>query len=271
MYLFFKSFIMFVLRNLIYFCSEQKKCLRIITLHDIDPKDFKKLYCKLYRLKKNWNFISPQQLINQKKLKGRNILLTFDDGFLSQKVFADKYLDKLEIKAIFFIITDFASIKNKKNSIEFIKKNIDKKFFTKKMHKYLKNMTWRDINSLIKKNHFIGSHTVSHQRLTECQTKKLLISEICESKKIIEKKINRKISFFAYPFGDFNSINKNILKTLKKNYHFIFSGLRGNNFYQKKNFYMRDAISPETNFQEILFYLNGFMDKFYKFKYLRLF
>lgn len=269
MYLFLKQVIIFILRNLIYLFPQQSYSLRIITLHDIHPKHFKKLYETIKILQAEWNFITAESILKRQKLIGKNILLTFDDGFLSQKKFTEKYLNKLKIKAIFFIITDFADIKNKQKSVKFIKSNIDKKITSKKVHKYFYNMSWKDIKDLKKQGHYIGCHTKSHKQLTRCASQEELKNEIKISKIIIEKKIKNKVKFFAYPYGNVNSIDRSIIKKLRNEYNCIFSGFRGNNIYQKKNFFMRDAIEPENHIDEVLFYLNGFIDKIYKSKYLK--
>jgi len=272
MYLFLKSFFIYIFYHIVYLIPVPKNTLRILTLHDINPKHFKILYLKLKALNKKWNFVTPKEFFDKKKIiKGKNILLTFDDGFLSQKKFADQYLDKLGIKAIFFIITDFASIKSKQKALLFIKKNINTELNIDTPHQYLSNMKWNDIRDLLKKKHTIGCHTKSHRKLTKCFTKKELLIEIFKSKKIIKKKIKINVRSFAYPYGDYRSINKDIIKKLKIHYNFIFSGLRGNNSTKRGSLLlMRDAINPDSSLSEINFYLNGWVDKLYFSKYTKL-
>ena len=48
-------------------------------------------------------------------MKGKNLLITFDDGFKSNFYIAKTILKSLNIKAVFFVPSDF--IKIKKNQI----------------------------------------------------------------------------------------------------------------------------------------------------------
>jgi peptidoglycan/xylan/chitin deacetylase (PgdA/CDA1 family) len=60
-------------------------------------------------------------------------------------------------------------------------------------------MNWDEIKEL--SNYaFVGAHTISHKSLSQ-MTKEDALSEMTNSKKIIEQKINKVVSHFAYPFG----------------------------------------------------------------------
>ena len=82
--------------------------LRILVYHHVEKKDFKKLYKQLKILSKNWNFITPKEFENhvdkRNILKGRNLLVTFDDGFKSNFYVEKKILSKLNIRAIFLYL-----------------------------------------------------------------------------------------------------------------------------------------------------------------------
>jgi hypothetical protein len=102
-----------------------KDQLRVITIHNIDEKDFLDFERLILDLKKyEWKFITPNEFFLLKKetdkIIGKNILITFDDGYQSQYDFTKLILDKYNIKAIFFVINEFLSIKNedKKNFLQ---------------------------------------------------------------------------------------------------------------------------------------------------------
>ena len=144
-----------------------KNSLRVLVYHDIEKKNFDKFYNQLKNLKKEWNFITPSQFENhlrgKKRLKGKNLLLTFDDGFKSNFNVEKEVLRKLNIKCIFFVPTDFIKINSYKKSQKFLNKNILDSF-SKKTNE-LKNMSVENIRSLLKKGHVIGSHTKTHVNL----------------------------------------------------------------------------------------------------------
>ena len=92
----FKFFVINLLYKLFFFFNYKKIChFRILMLHDIKRKNFKKLESNLKFLVKNYNFINPNQLNkNQFPKKKKNLLLTFDDGFKSNFIFANKIIGK---------------------------------------------------------------------------------------------------------------------------------------------------------------------------------
>lgn len=97
-------------------------------------------------------------------------------------------------------------------------------FFSKSQQKKILNefyLNEDDVINIDKKGMIIGGHSHSHKRLSSLST----IDQAKEIKKNIfylSKILNKKIEYFASPFGDKNSYNKNTIKILKKNikYHF---------------------------------------------------
>ena len=82
--------------------------IRVLIYHDVKTEEQIKLFKKqILSLQNEYEFISPtnfqQNLINSKKNKPK-ILLSFDDGFKSNRKLAEEVLNKLNIKALFFII-----------------------------------------------------------------------------------------------------------------------------------------------------------------------
>ena len=79
--------------------------IRILIYHHIEKHHYHKFNKQVRLLKKNWNFVTPKEfeehLSGIKKLKGKNILFTFDDGFKSNLIVEKKILNKFGIKAIF--------------------------------------------------------------------------------------------------------------------------------------------------------------------------
>ena len=65
-------------------------------------------------------------------------------------------------------------------------------------------MTWEQLADLQSKGMEIGAHTMSHPTLTKIKDNKTILNEILGSKKILETKLNTKITTFAYPYGKYN-------------------------------------------------------------------
>ena len=102
--------------------------LRVLVLHDIPPDQELALKKQLQELQKKWNIVSPEKF--EKMISGiepiqdNNLLITFDDGLISNRIVAEKVLNPLGIKAIFFVVTDFIDIKNVDDAHQFIADNI---------------------------------------------------------------------------------------------------------------------------------------------------
>ena len=237
-------------------------------LHNIYHNEMvtcKKLVKKIY---KDNNVINPsefKEVLNNKILNKRdNILITFDDGFYSNYTFAKDVLDPLNIKAIFFVCTDFIGINNiyKKNSFV-----IDKIFDGKTPQKIdqMWPMSWENLKELSKNGHTIGSHTKNHLLLSSTNKISILEDEIINSGNMIEDKLNTKIKHFAYPFGDIDSINKIALSIARKRYKYIHSGIRGlNDRSTSFKAIRRQSINTNEGLKYNKFIIKGGWSEYYK-------
>ena len=259
---FFEKIILFIssIKN---FFSDQNR-LRILVYHHVEKKNFTKLYNQLKILKRSWKFITPKQFENHVNksdiLKGRNLLVTFDDGFKSNFFVEKKILNKLNIKAIFFVPSDFIRLNSKKKSQKFINDNILDHAKPGDFKK-LKNMSAKDLKTLIKKGHSIGCHTKTHANLGLIKNTFELKKEIIESAKNLEKLLKIKLKHFAFSYGNYKSMNKKSLKIAFKKYNFVYSCLRGNNFYICKNkIIKRDTVYLDSSNDLLKIFLSGFID-----------
>ena len=173
-------------------------------------------------------------------------------------------MNELNIKALFFIISDFVSLSKNSGEYKKIINNIYPNGPTKQ--ELSKPMDIEDIKFLISTGHQIGCHTRSHKKLSNLSCPNDLESEIISSKIKLEKYFNMKIKHFAFPFGTYDSINKNSLKIMSQNYEYIHSGLRGNNKNSSK-LISRDAVNPEMKILRLKSFLSGNADFFYKRKF----
>jgi peptidoglycan/xylan/chitin deacetylase (PgdA/CDA1 family) len=111
-------------------------------------------------------------------LPEKPVAITFDDGWETQYENALPILKKYKYNATFFITTD----------------DIGKKDF----------LNWRQVAELAATGMEIGSHTKSHPFLTDIGDEELR-KELAESKSIVEEKIKKSVSVFAYPFGRYDA------------------------------------------------------------------
>ena len=260
--------VIIILINIFSFLKS-KDIVRVLVYHNIENRYAFKLKDQLQKLKKDWKFINVKDFenhINEKKiLKGKNLLLTFDDGFKSNFYVAKKILKKLNIKAVFFVPSDFVKIKKNVQLKKFVKKNI---FDNQKINNYekFKNMTIKDLKSLIKDGHTIGCHTKTHANLGFINNIAKLKKEILDSAKSLENLLKIKVKHFAYTYGNYRSINDKSLIIAFKRYDFIYSCLRGNNFKnKKKNIIKRDTVYLDSSNNLLKICLSGMIDLKYIF------
>ena len=248
--------------------------LRVLIYHDF-KSDFEVKHFKhqILALKKEYEFISPDEFekyLNNKPTKGKKLLITFDDGFKSNRIVAEKVLNKLNIKALFFIISDFIGAKKNSSRYNSIIRNIYPDGF--KGFKVDDTMDKNDIEFLLSTGHKIGCHTLSHQMLSKVFSEENLKNELITSKINLQNEFGIKIKHFAFPFGTIESINEKAIKILDKNFDYIHSGLRGNNVANKK-LINREAVNPKMSVSRIKSFLKGNLDFLYikKFKKLNQF
>jgi len=243
--------------------------LRVLTYHNIKREDHLKFLEQLEALKKNWNFVSPNDfelmMKNKALITGRNVLLTFDDGFKSNRVIAEKILKSLDIKSIFFIVPEFINQTNNNQSKKFIAKFILPGLSIDLIDDDMVNMNWGDLHYLLEQGHVVGAHTMNHKRLSELTSVGEMDYEIIESARLLENNLNIKIKHFAYTFGDISSFSLDALRCAVKKFSFIYTGLRGNNANDRTLISIkRDAVSPAESPLLIRFYLEGGFDFIYK-------
>ena len=178
-----------------------KNGLTILTYHSISneiapdetvtPEEFER---QLQYIEENYKVISLEEAIEYlqtdiKKVSG-SIVITFDDGYSDNYYNAYPLLKKHNFPATIFLISNF------------IKNNVNKYLSPSQIHDMKNN------------NISFGSHTVSHQILTNL-TEEGIVREIKGSKDMLELQLGQKINFFAYPVGTRVDFNDKIVEVVK--------------------------------------------------------
>lgn len=125
-------------------------------------------------------------LAYNKPVPDKSVVITFDDGYKDNYENAFPILKEFGFRATVFMIT--SSINN------------DKNFLTSSQ---LKQMDSYGID--------IESHTVNHNKLDGLTCDKQ-IQTLKDSKEFLEKLLNKKVKYIAYPYGKWN---ENAIKALK--------------------------------------------------------
>ena len=251
--------------------------LRVLLYHDVPTNEEDSFYNQLVWLKKNWNIVTPlqfEEMISGKNpIIGNNLLITFDDGLASNRVVAEKILNPMGIKAIFFVISEFIKTKDHLEARKFVSKYIIPESNIKDIPNNWRNLQWLDLSALISQGHTIGHHTKMHKRLSKCISESELEEEIVLSAKEMAFKLDIEIKHFAYTFGDIDSFSKEALLLASSQFDFVYSGLRGNNInHTSPTAIRRDAAASQhlNNEYKILNnkLLGAFLDGFADFRYI---
>jgi len=175
-----------------------------------------------YLSKKGYQTISPDELLGvvrkRRILPEKSVLLTFDDGYKDNFTYAYPILKKYHFKATIFLVTQYMGRKS-----EWSKREEE-------------TLSWEEIIEMKEEGFSFGSHTHTHPNLLELSRDKVL-SEIRDSKKILEGRLGEPIKFFAYPYGKFNSQIRDMVK--EAGYLGAFSTLPGKNTKNEDPFLLR--------------------------------
>lgn len=166
----------------------------------ISPNDFEKDL--IYFVENGYTSITMQDLIdfayNDKELPEKPIMITFDDGYLTSKVYVLPLLKKYNLKAVVSIVGEFTDrfSENKDERISYA------------------HVTWDDVNELINsgyieiQNHSYNMHKTSKRKgITKLKKesledyRKALNNDILHMQDLIESKTGYKPLAFTYPFG----------------------------------------------------------------------
>ncbi|MBI3239329.1 MAG: polysaccharide deacetylase family protein [Flavobacteriia bacterium] len=118
---------------------------------------------------------------------GLCVALTFDDGHRSDIEIVLPLLKKFQFSATFFPVVH----------------HINKEGY----------VNWEELHLLIKEGHTIGSHGLTHQRLSALTSDEAR-QEMFTSKELLEEQLGISVRLFSFPYGDYTkTISDMILET----------------------------------------------------------
>jgi len=146
----------------------------------VTPENFKR---QMAYLKDNcYDVISLDELVegirSRKKFSRKAVVITIDDGYKDNFVYAYPVLKKYRFPATIFIITSHAGARD-----DFMK--------------------WEEIKLMANDNIAVGGHTKNHHFLSSIKDKNILWDEIAGCKSVIEDKLGAPIDYLCYPMGSF--------------------------------------------------------------------
>ena len=178
-----------------------------------------------YLDRSGYSTISLEEFIAYQKddhpLPPKPIIITFDDGFASNYFHAFPILKKYGMTAIVFATPDTESENFKKYAATDAPLAISQ----------MKEMSENGIS--------IQSHAMTHRYLTELDVDTIRW-ELAESKRFLEEKVGKKVSYLAIPSGAYNRTVKNLAR--ETGYTAVFSMRKGTNNKHSDPFGLRRLV-----------------------------
>lgn len=120
-------------------------------------------------------------------LRGRPVVLTFDDGYADLFEQAFPLLIRHRLPAVVYLVAD----KRTDSWLDWGRKGP------------LPLLSWEQAREMAEAGVSFGSHTLSHAHLTRC-TRARAWAEIADSKKALEDELGRPVNHFCYPYGEYD-------------------------------------------------------------------
>ncbi len=204
------------------------------------PQVFERQVETLARHYKFWTVREAYQAFVAGRSPNRHAVITFDDGYQDNFLFARPILDEHGIKATFFVLPVSAGRLNDWNP---------------KCDYRVPHMTDDEMRELIKGQHEIGSHGLSHRSLVEMPLSEAE-HEIVSSKVILEERLKVGINSFSFPYG---VANDEVSRIAAKYYAVAFSTVKSNqtNWCEGRHYLRRTYIPVNADPHQIALIMSG--------------
>jgi peptidoglycan/xylan/chitin deacetylase (PgdA/CDA1 family) len=156
-----------------------------------------------------------------KLLPVKPIILSFDDSWKNQFVYAFPLLQKEKMTATFFVFTNSL---NKKN-----------------------HLTWNETRKMKAAGMEIGSHTKFHPYLNNIASPAILTAEIAGSKTILDEALGTSTVAFAYPFGEHGTTT---ITEVKRAGYRMARAIRSGNMQSEEDRYALRGFIVSDDFEE---------------------
>lgn len=211
-------------------CRPKPGAFRSLLLHDIPPEHEASLAALLDRIGNRHGFVSPEQAarrLEQPTPDGRcPVLVTFDDGFASNLHAARTLLAPRGISALFFVCPGLIDLPVTAQRQAIAAKVFQGRVQDHDLPAHLRLMDWAEIAQLVAMGHAIGCHSAHHRRLSELEEAERR-SEVADAAERMRAVLGQWPLWFAFPFGDIDSIDSRSLATIAAHFRYCRSGIRG--------------------------------------------
>lgn len=154
----------------------------------ISPRRF--AYHIDYLLDSGFTFINEDTFIDvlegRREGSGRELLLTFDDGYSDLLDQAAPILNRRSVPALAFVVTSYAGRENR--------------WELGLPRRKSRHLDWQQLGQLMSMGFSLGSHTATHRDLTRIPAEQAR-RELITSREVISQNLGVEVKSLSYPFG----------------------------------------------------------------------
>jgi len=189
-----------------------------------------------YLKDKGYETVTFEDLSNdnykQRFEKGKKlIILTFDDGYKDNYELAFPILKEFGFKAVIYLLGE----------LKYNKWDVENGFTPEKVFHLMSD---EEILEMQDYGIEFGGHSMTHSKMGDLNPK-IAKKEIIESKEILEKKLGKKLTSFAYPYGHRSDVVKRFVE--EAGYEFAVTTDNGDVSFQENLFDIRRIAIFPTN------------------------
>lgn len=208
--------------------------------------ELKKFEKQMRYISRKYNLVSLQVVVEllkgERRIPRNAVAVTFDDGYYNNLQFAYPIIKKYEIPITIFV------------TVNYVEKSDNHNF-----------LGWSEIRLMHNEGVIFGAHTVTHPHLSMLSQQDI-VNEVRDSKEIIESRLNDKIDYFSYPYGNFNETVKEAVKN--NGYSCALATAYGVNdpfsdLYELKRIAVNNNFTFEYFVASLLPFLGNFISAFY--------
>jgi peptidoglycan/xylan/chitin deacetylase (PgdA/CDA1 family) len=212
----------------------------------------------------------------QKMPPEKPVVITFDDGWLDNWLFAFPILKKYGFKAVIFVITGLVPEKGRRRkadegTVTGLPPHDECKKIVEQGSAADVIMSWEEIGEMVKSGLVdIQSHTHTHRRYDKlygglAQRMDIMKEELRISKQTVEEKLCRKCHAICWPFGIYDDSCVGAAKSA--GYRMMFTTERGTNTQLTEPWRIRRItignIGPATLGKKLFIHSRGYLSKVY--------
>ena len=238
---------------------------RILLFHDVPESRWDAFRRLLDLLRRDHGILDPAAAEawiggQAEDRRGCPCLLSFDDGFASNGRLAREVLEPAGVRALFFLCPGLMDIAGDEQAAA-----VAANMFRGNAPDDLESLlTWDEAAALAEAGHVLGAHGLTHRRLVDLSPDDRT-REVTASGDRLAERLGRAVDWFAFPFGDIDSVNAAVLRDAGGRYRFCRSGVRGLNGTRTHPLALRadhmDLAAPEAYWRLVL---EGGLDRRYR-------